>query len=82
MLLIYTIYGGIKACMEGHRKSESIPRMAYSVREARLALGIDHRTLEKLIRNGRIATTRIQSKRLVPIEALKEFLLGRRADAS
>jgi excisionase family DNA binding protein len=64
--------------MDGRRKGEGeIPRLAYSVTEAALALGINKVTLEMLIRTGRIPTVPLTRKRMISVEVLRNFLLGK-----
>ena len=49
-------------------------RIALSLEETRLALGIGERTLKTALRNGEIPSVKIGGRRLVPIRALERHL--------
>lgn len=49
-------------------------RIAISLQEVQLALGIGERTLKTAIRNGEIPTVKVGGRRLVPVKALERHL--------
>jgi excisionase family DNA binding protein len=51
-------------------------RLSYSVREARLTLGVSRATFMRLLENGRIKATRLDRKLLVSRESLEGFAAG------
>lgn len=56
--------------------SPDVSRMAYSITEARTALGIGQSTIYQLIAAGKLRTVKVGGRRLVPSEALAELLAG------
>jgi excisionase family DNA binding protein len=53
-------------------------RRALSPREAERTLGISHATLYRLIKDGKIKTIKLGSRRLVPVDAIDALLSGGR----
>lgn len=50
--------------------------VTYNVDEAAQALRISRALLYQLIRSGRLRTVKIGSRRLVPVDALREYIDG------
>ncbi|MFF8768523.1 helix-turn-helix domain-containing protein [Nocardiopsis dassonvillei] len=59
-----------------------IPRVAYKVPEAALALALSEATTWKLVRSGELRSYTVGTARFVPATALQEFVDARLADAS
>lgn len=57
------------AALDGEPSNLSSDRAAHHI-------GVSRRTLDRLISAGRIRTAKIGSRRLIPREALREFLLA------
>lgn len=56
-------------------QKESIPRAAVSVTEARQMLGgIANATIYELIRSGQLRTFRVGRRRLVGVDAIREYI--------
>jgi excisionase family DNA binding protein len=51
-------------------------RRALSPREAERTLGISHATLYRLIKDGKLKTIKLGSRRLIPIDAIDALLAG------
>lgn len=63
--------------MEKKTQEPSVPRaerLAVSVHEACQIIGIGRTRLYQLINDGELASVRLGSRRLVKIEALREFI--------
>lgn len=58
------------------RRREAPPRTAYTVSEAAESLGISPRQVYRLADTGQLRTTTIGRRRLVPADALREFIAG------
>lgn len=56
------------------QKESNVERVAYSVQEAAMALGISSRTLRDYIKDGRIAHFRMGTRVLIPAGELKNFI--------
>jgi excisionase family DNA binding protein len=52
----------------------NIPRLLFSIEEAAVSLGIGKSNVESLIRDGVIETVTIGRRRLVPAEALTDYV--------
>jgi len=55
-------------------KDKNIERLAFSVQEAAMALGISSRTLRDYIKDGSIAHFRMGTRVLIPSNELQEFI--------
>lgn len=53
---------------------ERVPRVAFSLEEARAATGIGRNTLLKAIREGKLRVKRLGKRVIIPASALEEFL--------
>jgi excisionase family DNA binding protein len=53
---------------------EPVPRVTLSVAEAAKALGISDRTVTTLISEGKIPNVKVGGRRLIPVDALREFV--------
>ena len=53
---------------------EPIPRVALSVAEAAKSLGISDRTVTTLISKGEIPVVSVGKRRLIPVDALREWV--------
>lgn len=51
-----------------------VPPVVYRVEEAADALRISRSGIYELIRSGRLRTVKVGSRRLVPVEALTEYI--------
>lgn len=51
-----------------------IPKLAYSLLEAEIATGLSRATLYRAIAAGELATVKRGKRRLVPAQALENFL--------
>jgi excisionase family DNA binding protein len=51
-------------------------KLAYSVEEAREALGIGRALAYELIMSGRLHSIKVGARRIIPASALQEFLGG------
>jgi excisionase family DNA binding protein len=51
-------------------------RRALSPREAERTLGISHATLYRLIKDGKLKTIKLGSRRLIPVDAIDALLAG------
>jgi excisionase family DNA binding protein len=56
------------------RNSSAQTRMALSVEEAAQAVGLSERYMWNLVRTGKLVTKRIGRRRIVTVDALREFL--------
>lgn len=52
---------------------EVIPKIALSVQETALAIGVSDRTVHSLIKSGELPTMRIGTRQLVPTDVLREW---------
>ncbi len=55
---------------------EKQPRRALSIREAADACGLSRATLYRLIAEGKLTTSKIGARRLVPVGAIDALLSG------
>jgi excisionase family DNA binding protein len=53
-----------------------LSKLAYSVEEAREALGIGRATIYELINPGRLHSIKVGARRIIPASALAELLGG------
>ncbi|MBO0811422.1 MAG: helix-turn-helix domain-containing protein [Microlunatus sp.] len=60
--------------MSDHRSVGSIPPVLYSVPEAAEALRLGKTEIYELIRSRRLRTVKIGRRRLVPVDALGEYV--------
>jgi excisionase family DNA binding protein len=51
-----------------------VGRICYAVREAAAALGVGKNLIYREIRCGRLRTARMGKRRIVPVEAIREWL--------
>ena len=58
-------------------KNQNVVRLAYSVQEAAVAIGVSSRTLHDFIKSGTIAHFRMGTRVLIPTDALRDFLAAR-----
>jgi len=58
-------------------KEQTIARLAISIPEASQTLGISRYLLSRLIREGTLPATRAGRRLLLPLEAVKAWLLAR-----
>ncbi|MCL2090267.1 MAG: helix-turn-helix domain-containing protein [Micrococcales bacterium] len=56
------------------RESAPVPPVLYRVEEAADALRLSRTGIYELIRSGRLRTVKVGSRRLVPVEALGEYV--------
>lgn len=56
-----------------------IPRRTLRVSEARAALGIGKTTIYALLKTGKLASVRIGTVRLIPVEAIEALLNSEKA---
>lgn len=56
---------------------ETIPKIALSVREAAIAVGVSDRTIHQLIKDGELPSMRIGTRQLIPTDVLREWCRGR-----
>jgi excisionase family DNA binding protein len=54
--------------------TQSQGRFALSVEEAAQALGLSRATIYRLIRDNRLATLKVRSRRIIPIAAIDAIL--------
>jgi excisionase family DNA binding protein len=54
----------------------TLSKLAYSVEEAREALGIGRATIYELINSGRLHSIKVGARRIIPASALAELLGG------
>ena len=52
-----------------------VPAVLYRVEEAAMALRLSRSAVYELIRSGRLRTVKAGRRRLVPVEALTEFVV-------
>ena len=52
-----------------------VPAVLYRVEEAAMALRLSRSSVYELIRSGRLRTVKAGRRRLVPVEALTEFVV-------
>jgi excisionase family DNA binding protein len=57
------------------RGAKTLPRLL-AIKQAIYELGISRTALYELIEDGRLKTVKIGRRRLVPIEAIEEFIAG------
>jgi excisionase family DNA binding protein len=62
--------------LEDEKPELGAPRDLYPVNEAAHRLGITPRKVWTLIRDKRIRTKRLDGRRLIPADALAEFIAG------
>jgi len=53
---------------------KSIERLAFSVQEVAVAIGVSSRTVHDLVRNGSIEHFRVGQRVLIPAEVLRRFI--------
>jgi len=63
--------------MRSSEPSQPVPRRALRVHEARAALGIGKTTIFALLKTGQLASVRVGTVRLIPVEAIDAMLAGR-----
>ena len=60
------------------KRPEALPpgeqRLAYSIPEAGLLLGLGHATTERLVASGRLPSVKVGRRRLVPADALRRLV--------
>ena len=56
-------------------RAQTTPRLL-AIKQAIYELGISRTALYELIEDGRLKTVKIGRRRLVPIEAIEEFIAG------
>lgn len=56
---------------------EPVPKLALSIVETAEAIGVCERTVQTLLSNGEIPSVRVGQRRLIPVDALKEWLSKR-----
>lgn len=49
-------------------------RLLYSIADAAVQLSVGKSTLEELIRDGEVETVQIRRRRLVPLDALTDYI--------
>ena len=54
----------------------TVERLAFRVEEAAEALGLGRDSVFKLLREGRLRSVMVGSRRLIPVAAVHEFLAG------
>ena len=53
---------------------EPLPRVALTVPQAALALGVSERTMWKILRTGKLRYARVGRRVLISVQALREFV--------
>ena len=59
----------------GSAGAPDVPAVLYRVEEAAMALRLSRSAVYELIRSGRLRTVKAGRRRLVPVEALTEFVV-------
>ena len=60
--------------MAGSGSGADDERLAYSLRETALKLGVSLSTIEKAVRDGALGSVKLRHRRLIPVEAVDELL--------
>ena len=60
--------------MAGRPAGPDDERLAYSLRETALRLGVSLSTIEKAVRDGSLGSVKLGRRRLIPVEAVAELL--------
>lgn len=61
------------------RDVQSVPKLAYSVREAAHASSLSKSQIYNFISSGRLASRRIGGRTIIPAESLHELISGKAA---
>ena len=57
---------------------KNVERLTYSVPETAQAIGVSSRTIHNYIKDGALPCVRIGTRVLIEVEALREFIAGRK----
>jgi excisionase family DNA binding protein len=63
-----------KATVAPDHRTVAVARVALSVEEAAQAVGLSERYVWDLVKSGALRTKRVGRRRIVPVEALQEFM--------
>lgn len=58
------------------------PRRCFGLREVARQLGISYETMKRVVRSGQIASIKLGDRRLIPAEALDEYIERLKAESA